>query len=84
MIVSPAEDEDVQTGSTFAGVDIDERDNEIAEETVEPLKVSIKGFTSLGVLTLQFNRSLNLKRRSLAAESMAQKLDQLLEERLSL
>ena len=71
MIVPPTGNEGVKTGPTFAGVDIDERDNEIAEETVEPLRVSIKGFTSLGVLTLQFNRSLNLKRRRLAAETMA-------------
>ena len=60
------------------------RDNEMAAEVVEPLKVQIQGFSSLGVLTLKFNRSLKTERRLLAAEKMAEKLDQALNDNLTL
>ena len=50
---------------TFEGVDREQRDEQIWEAKVEPLKISVGGFTSLGVLTLKLNREMSLKRRKL-------------------
>ena len=44
------------TESSFEGVDIEERDKEIEEAAVEPLKISVDNFSNLGLLTLSFNR----------------------------